>query len=90
MIDRLQQVVDWPIAAVERKWAGLRSFAPDRLPVFVPIRTSPASSGVRGRAVRYSDIAGDRRAACGGASAPRPGGAIGEVDPAPFAPARFA
>ena len=32
-IDRLQHVVDWPILAVERKWAGLRSFAPDRLPV---------------------------------------------------------
>jgi D-arginine dehydrogenase len=26
--------VDWPIAAVERSWAGLRSFTPDRAPVF--------------------------------------------------------
>lgn len=33
-IDRFEQVVDWKIAAVERKWAGLRSFAPDRLPVY--------------------------------------------------------
>ncbi len=33
-IDRFQQVVDWRIAAVERKWAGLRSFAPDRRPVY--------------------------------------------------------
>lgn len=33
-VDRLQQVVDWRIEAVERKWAGLRSFAPDRLPVY--------------------------------------------------------
>ena len=33
-IDRLERVVDWKIAAVERKWAGLRSFAPDRLPVY--------------------------------------------------------
>jgi D-arginine dehydrogenase len=32
-IDRLQQVVDWDIKRVEHKWAGLRSFAPDRLPV---------------------------------------------------------
>ncbi len=32
-IDRLQQVVDWQITRLERKWAGLRSFAPDRLPV---------------------------------------------------------
>jgi D-arginine dehydrogenase len=33
-IDRFQQVVDWRVLAVERKWAGLRSFAPDRLPVY--------------------------------------------------------
>ena len=33
-IDRFEQVVDWNIAAVERRWAGLRSFAPDRLPVY--------------------------------------------------------
>jgi len=33
-IDRFAQVVDWKIAAMERRWAGLRSFAPDRLPVF--------------------------------------------------------
>ena len=33
-IDRLREVVDWRVRAVERKWAGLRSFAPDRLPVY--------------------------------------------------------
>lgn len=33
-IDRFQQVTDWRIAAVERRWAGLRSFAPDRMPVY--------------------------------------------------------
>jgi len=33
-IARLEDVVDWKIAAVERKWAGLRSFAPDRLPLY--------------------------------------------------------
>lgn len=33
-IDRFEQVVDWRVAAVERKWAGLRSFAADRLPVY--------------------------------------------------------
>ncbi len=35
-IDRFQAVTDWRIAAVERRWAGLRSFAPDRLPVYGP------------------------------------------------------
>ena len=33
-IDRFEQAVDWRVVAVERKWAGLRSFAPDRLPVY--------------------------------------------------------
>lgn len=37
-IDRFQRVVDWRVARVERKWAGLRSFAPDRLPVYGPDR----------------------------------------------------
>src|SRR3990170_938234 len=30
-IDRFERAVDWPVEAVERKWAGLRSFAPGRL-----------------------------------------------------------
>lgn len=30
----LEEVVDWRIEAVERRWAGLRSFAPDRRPVY--------------------------------------------------------
>ena len=33
-IDRFEGVVDWRVAAVERRWAGLRSFAPDRAPVY--------------------------------------------------------
>jgi D-arginine dehydrogenase len=33
-IAQFEAVVDWRVAAVERKWAGLRSFAPDRLPVY--------------------------------------------------------
>ena len=33
-IDRMAAVVDWRVERVERAWAGLRSFAPDRLPVY--------------------------------------------------------
>ena len=33
-IDRFERVVDWRVVALERKWAGLRSFSPDRLPVY--------------------------------------------------------
>lgn len=35
-VDRLETVVNWRVEAVERRWAGLRSFAPDRLPVYGP------------------------------------------------------
>ncbi len=33
-IDRFEKVVDWHIVRKERAWAGLRSFAPDRVPVY--------------------------------------------------------
>ncbi len=41
-IDRFQQVTNWRIAAVERRWAGLRSFAPDRMPVYGPDLEEPS------------------------------------------------
>lgn len=33
-IDRFTRVTNWRVETVEHKWAGLRSFAPDRLPVY--------------------------------------------------------
>ncbi|MXP25718.1 FAD-dependent oxidoreductase [Altererythrobacter indicus] len=33
-IDRLEQAVDWTVERVEHRWAGLRSFTKDRLPVY--------------------------------------------------------
>ena len=33
-IDRFERAVDWRVVRRERAWAGLRSFAPDRLPVY--------------------------------------------------------
>lgn len=33
-IDRFEQVVDWPVEKIERCWAGLRTFSPDRRPVY--------------------------------------------------------
>jgi D-arginine dehydrogenase len=41
-IQRLQDVVDWEILGIESKWAGLRSFAPDRLPVIGADLNNPA------------------------------------------------
>lgn len=90
-IDRLQQVVDWPIAAVERKWAGLRSFAPDRIPVFGADPHVPGffwCAGQGGFGIQTSPAIGALLAAELGA--PPPAGVIGTVDPAPFAPSRFA
>jgi D-arginine dehydrogenase len=40
-IERFEGVVDWRITKLEHKWAGLRSFAPDRLPVIGPDRDHP-------------------------------------------------
>lgn len=89
-IDRMQQVVDWPVAAVERKWAGLRSFAPDRLPVFGADPDVPGfvwCAGQGGFGIQTSPAIGALLATQLGAPAPE--GAIGRIDPAPFAPARF-
>ncbi|WP_108810749.1 FAD-dependent oxidoreductase [Sphingorhabdus sp. Alg231-15] len=33
-IDRFQSIMDVEVQSVNRKWAGLRSFAPDRLPIY--------------------------------------------------------
>jgi D-arginine dehydrogenase len=33
-IHRMEQAVDWTVHRVEHSWAGLRSFAPDRAPVY--------------------------------------------------------
>lgn len=33
-IGRFEEAVDWQIGGIEHKWAGLRSFAPDRAPVY--------------------------------------------------------
>lgn len=90
-IDRLQSVVDWPVAAVERKWAGLRSFAPDRLPVFGPDPAVPGlfwCAGQGGFGIQTAPaIAGLTAWQLG---ALPPGGAIGGIDPAAYAPSRFA
>jgi len=33
-VDRVQQAADIPVRRIGRSWAGLRTFAPDRTPVF--------------------------------------------------------
>jgi D-arginine dehydrogenase len=40
-IARFEEVVEWKVERIEHKWAGLRSFAPDRLPVIGFAPTHP-------------------------------------------------
>lgn len=89
-IERMQAVVDWPIAAVEHKWAGLRSFAPDRLPVLGADSQQPGfiwCAGQGGFGIQTAPAIAALVAAQLGA--PPPDGAIGRIDPAPFSPSRF-
>lgn len=90
-LDRLAQVVTWPVAAVERRWAGLRSFAPDRVPVLGEDPACPgfywcAGQGGAGiqtapaiAALLAADILGEA-----------PAGGYAGIDMRPYAPARFA
>lgn len=85
-IDRLAQAVDWRVDAVERKWAGLRSFAPDRLPVY----------GFSGSGRGFFWCAG--QGGFGIQTAPAAArlaadlllGRVPAIDPAPYSAARFA
>jgi D-arginine dehydrogenase len=85
-IARFEQVVDWRIERVEHKWAGLRSFAPDRLPVYGFAADQPrffwfAGQGGFGIQTAPAAAALGRRLILG-----EPPGA---VDPAAYSPARF-
>jgi D-arginine dehydrogenase len=85
-IDRLEQVVDWPIERVERSWAGLRTFAPDRLPVF---GFDPRQAGFfwcAGQGGFGIQTAPAAAMLCAGLIQEQPGL---DLDPAPFDPARF-
>jgi D-arginine dehydrogenase len=86
-ISRFEQVVDWPVERVEHRWAGLRSFAPDRLPVY---GFSPQDAGFfwfagqGGFGIQTAPAAADLAARLLLGEGP------GAIDPAPYAPDRFA
>ncbi|MDX3909170.1 MAG: FAD-dependent oxidoreductase [Sphingobium sp.] len=89
-IDRLHQVVDWRIAAVERKWAGLRSFAPDRLPVYGYDSAQPNFfwfAGQGGFGIQTSPAAAHLASAL--LLNQEPHVSIAGIDPAPYSPERF-
>jgi D-arginine dehydrogenase len=86
-IDRFNTVVDWQIERVEHRWAGLRSFAPDRLPVygFDPLEAGFFwFAGQGGFGIQTAPAAATL--AAGLITGKQPG----TIDPAPYSPARFA
>ncbi len=85
-IDRFEQVIDWPVAALEHKWAGLRSFAPDRLPIYGFDGQQPHFfwfAGQGGFGIQTAPAAADL------ALRPLLGEPDGAIDPAPYSPVRF-
>lgn len=89
-IDRFEQVVDWQVEAVEHRWAGLRSFAPDRLPVIGRDARQPAFfwyAGQGGAGIQTAPAAARMAAQAllgGGADA-----MTAALDPARYRPGRF-
>lgn len=89
-IDKFESVTDWRVLAVERKWAGLRSFAPDRLPVYGFDPDAPTffwCAGQGGYGIQTAPAAGALCAAMLLNRAPDP--LVAHIDPSPFSPARF-
>lgn len=83
---RFEEVADWPIARIEHKWAGLRSFAPDRLPVYGFDAAVPGLfwfAGQGGFGIQTAPAAADLALRLLRGEGP------GAVDPAPYSPARF-
>jgi D-arginine dehydrogenase len=89
-IDRFEGVVDWPVEAVERSWAGLRTFAPDRLPVYgfdTRARGFFWCAGQGGFGIQTAPAAAKLAAAV--LLDEPPDDDVAHIDPAIFSPARF-
>lgn len=89
-IDRLETVTSWRVLAVEHKWAGLRTFAPDRLPVYgfdPEVQGFFWCVGQGGYGIQTAPAAG---ALCAAMLLDRaPVAMVAHIDPAPFSPLRF-
>jgi D-arginine dehydrogenase len=89
-IDRFEKAVDWPIEAVERKWAGLRSFSPDRVPVY---GFDPSAAGFfwcagqGGFGIQTAPAAA--KLAASQLLESEPEAMVAPIDPASFSPKRF-
>jgi len=89
-IDRFECVVDWPVRRVEHSWAGLRSFAPDRLPVYGFDAECAGffwCAGQGGFGIQTAPAGAKLAAMLLTGRAPDP--AISGIDPTLYAPGRF-
>lgn len=89
-IDRLEGVVDWRVERVERSWAGLRSFAPDRLPVYGFDPAAPGFFWFAGQGGFGIQTAPAAAALAAALILGRDPDALGAgIDPAPYSPGRL-
>jgi D-arginine dehydrogenase len=89
-IDRLQRAVAWRVERVERSWAGLRSFAPDRLPVYGFDPAAPGFfwfAGQGGFGIQTAPAAAKLGADLLLGRQPDP--LVAPIDPTPYSPERF-
>ncbi|WP_277969147.1 NAD(P)/FAD-dependent oxidoreductase [Sphingomonas echinoides] len=90
-IDRFERVVDWRVTRVERRWAGLRSFAPDRLPVYGFAPEAPGffwCAGQGGFGIQTAPAAAALASAL--LLGRVPDASVGGIDADRYAPGRFA
>ncbi len=89
-IHRFEQAVDWPVERVERSWAGLRTFAPDRIPVYGFDVREPGffwCTGQGGFGIQTAPAAAKMAAAL--LTGDRLDPMLAAVDPGKYSPARF-
>nr|WP_255696731.1 FAD-binding oxidoreductase [Sandaracinobacteroides sayramensis] len=89
-LDRFERMCDWPVRRILSSWAGLRSFAPDRLPVLGPDPEAPGfhwCAGQGGWGIQTAPAASAGAAAMLLGEAPP--AAYAGIDAAPYLPARF-
>jgi D-arginine dehydrogenase len=89
-IDRLERVVNWRVVRVERSWAGLRSFAPDRAPIYGFDPVAPGLfwfAGQGGFGIQTAPAAAKLAAAI--LLGRPPEAMVAGIDPSHYAPSRF-
>jgi D-arginine dehydrogenase len=89
-VARLEQATHWTVERIERRWAGLRTFAPDRRPVYGFASDAPGffwCAGQGGFGIQTAPAAAKLAAAL--LLGHRPDPTVAQIDPAAYRPDRF-